>query len=625
MSQAGIINVASSAGIVTSVTGANGINASPTTGAVVVSGSNATTSTVGVAFFNPAEFIVSAGGQVSLLGGTTAAIQTINGIGPNSLGNFGLLGTTNQVAITPGVNQDIISLIGPYTSSSFTAHGVLVGEGSSSIGTVGPTAVTGAVLQNNSGLDPSYSSASYPSSTIANQLLYSSATNVISGLGTISNGVLITGSSGIPAFLVNGTTGQVLTATTGSPPTWVSPATSGTVTSVSGTANQVAVATGTTTPVISLIGPYTPATYTAHSVLVGEGTSSIIGIGPSATSGQVFQNNAGADPSYSTATYPSTTTINQILYSSAANTVVGLSSANNGVLITSATGVPSILPDGTTGQVLTATTGSPPSWASPATSGTVTSVSGTTNQVAVATGTTTPVISLIGPYTPATYTTHGVLLGEGTSSISTVGPTATTGQVLQNNASADPTYSTATYPSTTTISQILYSSSSNTITGLATANSAVLTTNSSGVPGFSNALPGSTSGTGVAAGFIGQIITSNVPFGSAVALSNSVAANVTSISLTAGNWMISGIIIYTDTNTGFQVFSSGISSVSATLQEPYVELAPESSTVGSQAGVPVNNIFVSLSSSTTYYLVGSAAFISGAVTAFGQITAIRIG
>ena len=102
-----------------------------------------------------------------------------------------------------------------------------------------------------------------------------------------------------------GTSGNVLTS---DGTNWISsaPATSGTVTSVSGTANQVAVATGTTTPVISLIGPYTPATYTAHGVLIGEGTSSIAATA-TGSAGQILQSGgAAANPAYSTATYPAT-------------------------------------------------------------------------------------------------------------------------------------------------------------------------------------------------------------------------------------------------------------------------------------------------------------------------------
>jgi len=49
----------------------------------------------------------------------------------------------------------------------------------------------------------------------------------------------------------------------------------------------------------------------------------------------------GTDLIYSTATYPATTTINQLLFSSAANTIIGLATSNSQVLQTSAGGVPS--------------------------------------------------------------------------------------------------------------------------------------------------------------------------------------------------------------------------------------------------------------------------------------------
>lgn len=51
---------------------------------------------------------------------------------------------------------------------------------------------------------------------------------------------------------------------------------------------------------------------------------------------------------------------------------------------------------GTTGQVLTATTGGAPTWAAPATSGTVTSVSFTGGLITIATPTTTPALTVAG-------------------------------------------------------------------------------------------------------------------------------------------------------------------------------------------------------------------------------------
>jgi len=155
---------------------------------------------------------------------------TFEEIGNSSSSVLSITGTANQILATPATGSVVLSLIGPFSPSTFTAHSVLLGEGTSAIGM---TAV--------------------------------------------------------------GTTGQVLTGVTGADPIWASPATSGTVTSVTGTANQVAVATGTTTPVISLIGPYTPATYTAHGVLVGEGTSSIVALA-AGTNGEILIGSTGADP-----------------------------------------------------------------------------------------------------------------------------------------------------------------------------------------------------------------------------------------------------------------------------------------------------------------------------------------
>jgi hypothetical protein len=80
---------------------------------------------------------------------------------------------------------------------------------------------------------------------------------------------------------------------------WIEIATSsGGVLSVTGTANQILATPTTGNVVLSLIGPYTPATYTAHGVLMGEGTSSIAA-SSAGTSGQVFTSGgASADGAY---------------------------------------------------------------------------------------------------------------------------------------------------------------------------------------------------------------------------------------------------------------------------------------------------------------------------------------
>src|SRR5690242_15476017 len=69
--------------------------------------------------------------------GSVGAIFTITGDSGGaevpSGGNFSLLGTANQIAVTGGTNKETFSLIGPYTPATYTAHGVLIGEGTGSI------------------------------------------------------------------------------------------------------------------------------------------------------------------------------------------------------------------------------------------------------------------------------------------------------------------------------------------------------------------------------------------------------------------------------------------------------------------------------------------------------------
>lgn len=122
---------------------------------------------------------------------------------------------------------------------------------------------------------------------------------------------------------------------------------------------------------------------TNHAVLVGAGTATITNIAATANTGAVLQNNSGADPSYSTATYPSTTTINQILYSSAANTVAGLTTSNRGVLTTGATGTPIITTMPLDGQLIIGSTAGAPA-AATLTAGTGITITNASNSITVA-------------------------------------------------------------------------------------------------------------------------------------------------------------------------------------------------------------------------------------------------
>lgn len=123
---------------------------------------------------------------------------------------------------------------------------------------------------------------------------------------------------------------------------------------------------------------------TDHAVLIGAGTATITKVGPVASTGAVLMSNGlASDPGFSTATYPAVTTINQILYSSSANTVAGLATANRAVLTTGATGIPVLTALATDGQLIIGSTAGVPA-AATLTAGTGITITNGSNAITIA-------------------------------------------------------------------------------------------------------------------------------------------------------------------------------------------------------------------------------------------------
>lgn len=185
-----------------------------------------------------------------------------------------------------------------------------------------------------------------------------------------------------------------------------------------------------------------------------------------ATANQVLLSGASTTPAWSTATYPATTTINQLLYSSSANVIAGLATANSSVLITSGAGVPSLsttLPSGLAATNLTLTT---PILGTPQ-SGTLSNCTGypasaLTGQVALANG---------GTSANLTASNGGIFYSTASAGAILAG-TATAGQLLLSGASTTPAWSTLTHPSTCAQGDILYGSATNVLSTLAKSTTA---------------------------------------------------------------------------------------------------------------------------------------------------------
>lgn len=487
---------------------------------------------------------------------TTGALQSVASVGTSgqvlTSSGPGLLPTWQTAVGTGTVSAGLINQVAWYAANGTTVSGLTTANGgvlvTSNAGVpsilVG-SGTTGTVLQATSGGTPAWSTAVYPASTTINELLFSSAANVISGVTTAANGILITSAGGVPSIsstlpatvqgnittvgtvtsgtwnatpvtvpfggtgnttftaysvICAGTTatgtfqnvsgvgsiGQVLVSNgAGTLPTWQNVSGTGTVNS--GLINQVAYYAAAGTAVSGL-------TTANGGVLVTSNTGVPSILAGSGTTGTILRAISGAAPAWSTATYPATTTINQLLYSSSANVIAGVATANGGVVATSNTGVPTVVAgSGTTGTMLQATSGGTPAWSTtsyPATNAVNTLLYASSANVMAALATAN----------------SGVLVtsGAGVPSILAAG---LTGQYLQASTAGTPAWSTATLPTTggsantilisdgtnfinstatylatTTVNQILYSSATNVISGLATANSGVLATTSAGVP-----------------------------------------------------------------------------------------------------------------------------------------------
>lgn len=279
--------------------------------------------------------------------------------------------------------------------------------------------------------------ATYPNTTTENQILYSAAPNQVSGIATASSAVLVTGAAGVPNFATDLPTAVTIG--------------SAYVYRASGT--DVAMADGGTN-----------ASLTANTGgIVYSGASALAVLAGTATANQVLLSGSTAAPAWSTATYPATTVENQILYSSATNTIAGIATASSAVLVTGAGAVPNLATDLPTAITIG--------------SAYIYRAAGT--DVALADG---------GLNASLTASNGGIFYSTATAGAILAG-TATANQLLMSGSSAAPAWSTATYPATTVENQLLYSSATNQVSGIATSSNTVLITGGAGVPMWNATLP----------------------------------------------------------------------------------------------------------------------------------------
>lgn len=163
--------------------------------------------------------------------------------------------------------------------------------------------------------------------------------------------------------------------------------------------------------------------------------------------------------------------------------------------------------------------------------------------------------------------------------------------------------------------------------GATTASTGAFTTLSATgnfTPSQTNGIVGTTTSNNANAGSVGEYVSASP---AAAAISASTATNITSISLTAGDWDVSGSVLFQG-GSGATVTAvlAGISTTSATLPAPplygFLGGISAPSTTAASMAAPLQRI--SLSSTTTVYLVGETVFTGGTTTAQGYVRARRV-
>jgi hypothetical protein len=152
-------------------------------------------------------------------GGGGTGILTITGntggpITADGANNINVVGTANQVTVTGAGHTETISLIGPYTPATYTAHGVLIGEGTSSIVATTP-GTTGQVLIGSTGADPAFGAIGVNSGLTAHSLVVSEGNSAFVALGAATNGQLPIGNTGADPTLATLTAGTGVTIANG--------------------------------------------------------------------------------------------------------------------------------------------------------------------------------------------------------------------------------------------------------------------------------------------------------------------------------------------------------------------------------------------------------------------------
>jgi hypothetical protein len=174
---------------------------------------------------------------------------------------------------------------------------------------------------------------------------------------------------------------------------------------------------------------------------------------------------------------------------------------------------------------------------------------------------------------------------------------------------------------------IPYQSAAGATTFLAAGATGRMLTQNAGSPTWSIDHIGTATNDSAAAGYVGEYILSQNTAGTS--LTQNVVTNITSITLSAGDWDVSSNVnlTYTTTNSTTFTLQGGITTTSATLGalDTYSQFVVHAGNAATQTQIFASpEVRLSLSTSTIVYLIGFANGGLSSITGRGTIRARRV-
>ncbi len=401
-------------------------------------------STAGITGFTGTAFVGTPVTQYNILTGA-ATSSALNNVAPSATSGVALI---SQGAASQPIFGTVVVAGGGTGQVTLTNHGVLIGQGTSGVVALAAGSAGQIIRSGGAGADPAYSTATYPATAgTSGKVLISDGTNIVSSTPTYPNASVTAGKviiSDGTNYIASTPTFPNASATSGKfirsdGTNWI--ASTPTLPTTAGAAGKILISDATN--YVESTPTYPSTSGTSGKILISDGTNNVYSTPTypnTASTALKHIKSDGTNFVTTTVTYPdASVTAGKVIISDGTNYIASTPTFPNA----SATSGKFIRSDGT-------------NWI--ASTPTLPTSAGTSGKILQSDATN--YVESTATY-PSTATGTGTILrADGTNWVAT----------------------TSTYPNTNAVSTLLYASASNVMGALATANVAILNTNSSGVP-----------------------------------------------------------------------------------------------------------------------------------------------